>query len=102
MIPAERPGDFNQAVMELGATICKPVGPLCSACPIAHNCVAGNSVMTHVIPYKSPAKKIPHNQSVQALFVKNKQKILIPQGLEKKMLGGLWEFPEAKKEGEET
>lgn len=102
MIPAERPGDFNQAVMELGATICKPVGPLCSACPIAHNCVAGNSVMTHVIPYKSPAKKIPHHQIVTGLIVNNESKILISQRPEEKMLGGLWEFPGGKQESGET
>lgn len=102
IIPAEHPGDFNQAVMELGATICKPVRPLCSACPVARNCVAGNSAMTSVIPYKSPAKKIPHHQIVTGLIVNSESRILISQRPEDKMLGGLWEFPGGKQESGET
>jgi A/G-specific adenine glycosylase len=40
LLPRERPGDFNQALMELGATLCLPANPRCSACPLAHRCEA--------------------------------------------------------------
>src|SRR5690625_7757775 len=88
--------------MELGATICKPVRPLCSACPIARNCVVGNSVKTRMIPYKSPSKKIPHHQIVTGLIVNSASKILISQRPEEKMLGGMWECPGGKRESGAT
>lgn len=102
IIPENQPGDFNQAVMELGATVCKPANPNCSACPVSKNCVAFNSVRTHVIPYKSPAKKIPHHHIVVGLLVNNESRLLVSRRPEHKMLGGLWEFPGGKQEQEES
>lgn len=102
IIPGNQPGDFNQAVMELGATICKPVAPACSACPISKNCIASNSAKTQVIPYKSPAKKIPHHHIAVGLLVDSDARLLVSRRPEHKMLGGLWEFPGGKQEKGET
>lgn len=102
LIPDDEPGDFNQALMELGATVCTPQNPECLACPLIDECVAANSAQTDVIPYKSPAKKIPHHQIAVGLILNEKNELLIALRPNESMLGGLWEFPGGKKEKGET
>jgi A/G-specific adenine glycosylase len=101
-IPADAPADFNQAMMELGATICTPHNPDCSNCPISRDCRAVNTARTDVIPYKSPAKKVPHHTIVVGIIVDEIGKVLIARRPEKAMLGGLWEFPGGKVEKDES
>lgn len=102
LIPAENPGDFNQALMELGATICTPKKPACDNCPLSVNCIAYKSAETEIIPYKSPQKKIPQYQIGVGMITNNKGELLIALRPDDAMLGGLWEFPGGKKEeGEE-
>ena len=98
----ERPGDHNQAVMELGALICRPRRPECSRCPLAAGCTAYRTATTEQIPYKSPARRVPHHHVVVGLVVGEDGKLLIARRPEEKMLGGLWEFPGGKRrEGED-
>ncbi len=102
LIPKENPGDFNQAVMELGATICLPKNPQCRVCPLSDDCVAGNLANTDKIPYKSPAKSRPHHEIGIGIIRDDQQQVLIAKRPENAMLGGLWEFPGGKrKDGEE-
>jgi A/G-specific adenine glycosylase len=98
LIPRDRPGDFNQAVMELGATICTPKNPVCDSCPLSIDCVAYKTAKTEIIPYKSPRKKIPHHHIGVGLIKDNNAKLLIALRPDDAMLGGLWEFPGGKKE----
>ena len=98
LIPKDRPGDFNQAVMELGATICTPKNPVCDSCPLSIDCVAYKTAETEIIPYKSPRKKIPHHHIGVGLIKDNNGKLLIALRPDDAMLGGLWEFPGGKKE----
>ncbi|MDR8393189.1 A/G-specific adenine glycosylase [Aliifodinibius sp. S!AR15-10] len=102
LIDDERPGDFNQALMELGATVCAPSNPDCENCAVNAECVAYKTVKTDEIPYKSPAKKRPHHQ-IGVGIIKNKDdQVLIALRPDDAMLGGLWEFPGGKqKDGEE-
>lgn len=102
LIPADQPGDFNQAIMELGATVCTPKNPDCKLCPISLNCTAYQSARTDVIPYKSKAKKIPHHQIAVGLIVNDNAELLIALRPDNAMLGGLWEFPGGKKEQNES
>ena len=102
IIPDDQPGDFNQALMELGAILCKPTAPLCGNCPVSTHCVAYNSSKTDVIPYKSKAKKIPHYDIGVGLIVNQKNKLLIALRPNDGMLGGLWEFPGGKNENNES
>ncbi len=102
ILDEERPGDFNQAVMELGATICKPSSPDCSRCPISARCAARLSAETDSIPWKSPRGKIPHHDIGVGLIRNSEDKLLIALRPEEAMLGGLWEFPGGKRaNGEE-
>ncbi|MCH8547921.1 MAG: A/G-specific adenine glycosylase [Balneolaceae bacterium] len=98
LIPESNPGDFNQGLMELGATVCTPSSPACSDCPLQLECTVAHSVRTETIPYKSPAKKVPHHQIAVGLIVNSEGELLIALRPEDVMLGGLWEFPGGKKE----
>jgi len=102
LIPDENPGDFNQAVMELGATVCTPSRPDCDKCPLSVDCVAYQTVQTDSIPYKSPAKKVPHHHIGVGLIVNQKSELLISLRPNDAMLGGLWEFPGGKQENNES
>lgn len=103
LVPGSRPGDFNQAIMELGATVCTPVNPDCENCPVSANCVAFKTARTESLPYKSSAKKIPHHQIGVGIIVDPQTgELLIARRPENAMLGGLWEFPGGKqKKGEQ-
>lgn len=102
LIPESEPGNFNQAVMELGATVCKPTSPLCTKCPLSAQCIANQTVQTDTIPYKSPAKKIPHHTIAVGLIVNKQGELLIALRPNDAMLGGLWEFPGGKKKKKES
>ncbi len=102
LISNEHPADFNQGMMEIGATICKPTNPDCNNCPISFDCIAFKTVKTDVIPYKSPAKKKPHKHIGVGIIQRDDGKVLIALRPEDVMLGGLWEFPGGKQEKGET
>jgi A/G-specific adenine glycosylase len=56
LVPVERAGDFNQALMELGALVCRPDDPLCERCPLLRECVAGNSPDPTALPEIPPGR----------------------------------------------
>lgn len=101
LLDNSRPGDFNQALMELGATVCTPSNPDCDKCPINADCVAYSTLKTDSIPYKSPAKKRPHHH-IGVGIIKAEDEVLIALRPEDAMLGGLWEFPGGKQKDGET
>ena len=102
LISNERPGDFNQAVMELGALVCTPSSPDCEICPLREDCVAYKTVKTEEIPYKSKKKKRPHKQIGVGIILNDNDEVLIALRPNDAMLGGLWEFPGGKQEDGET
>lgn len=102
LIDPDRPGDFNQAMMELGATVCVPSSPDCGRCPIADGCEAYKTLKTDKIPYKSPAGKKPHHQIGVGIIQNNRDEVLIALRPDNVMLGGLWEFPGGKQKHDET
>ncbi|MEK6557499.1 MAG: A/G-specific adenine glycosylase, partial [Candidatus Margulisiibacteriota bacterium] len=101
IIVCHPPSDFNQAIMELGAIVCKPKKPLCEQCPLVEECFAKKNKVTEQLPFRSKATKIPHYE-VGAALIWDKGAVLITQRPEDKMLGGLWEFPGGKQEKDET
>ena len=101
LLDQERPGDFNQALMELGATVCTPRQPQCNICPVREVCRAYKTAQTSSIPYKSPAKKKPHHHIGVGIVQNDNDELLIALRPEEAMLGGLWEFPGGKQKEDE-
>ena len=93
IMPEKRSGDFNQALMDLGATICKPNGsPLCTECPLNHSCVAFKQGLTDELPVKSSKKPRKIEEKTVFLFSCNGEYAL-HQRDSKGFLANLWEFP---------
>ncbi len=95
------PGDFNQAMMELGALVCRPRRAVCAACPLAAECVALARDRVAVLPAGKPRRTVPHQRVVVGL-VRRGDTVLIARRGERQMLAGLWEFPGGKVEPGET
>jgi A/G-specific adenine glycosylase len=96
-LPAGRAGDYNQALMDLGATICTPKNPECPGCPAVDHCQAYRLGIQEDRPVRKPKMAIPHH-TVTAAVLQRDDCVLIAQRPEKGLLGGLWEFPGGKKE----
>lgn len=93
IIPKGRAGDYNQALMELGATVCIPNGkPLCEKCPVAHLCCAFRSETWSQIPVK-PAKKARKIEERTVFLLEQEGRFLLHKRLKKGLLSGMWEFP---------
>jgi len=101
VLPPRKPGRFNEALMELGALVCRPRNPACGHCPLREACLAFLRGDSEKLPVKTPHKKIPHYQVTAAVIRKGK-KILITRRPEKGLLGGLWEFPGGKQKPGES
>lgn len=100
VIPRANPGRYNEAVMELGATVCTPVGPDCATCPLSAVCDAARTGRQADFPRSAPRLKIPHHDIAVGLIIRDGS-ILIQQRAPDAMLGGLWEFPGGKRQENE-
>ncbi|MFP4250634.1 MAG: A/G-specific adenine glycosylase [Armatimonadota bacterium] len=94
-VPEDRPGDFNQALMELGALICVPGRPGCLICPLAELCEARRRGLQDTIP---PPTSRPVRQitAVAGVIRSSDARVLIARRPPDGQWGGLWEFPNAR------
>ena len=89
--PADRPGDFNQALMELGALVCLPNGaPLCGQCPLAALCRGRAAGRAEQLPVK-PAKKPKPELAFTVAVVQGPKGVLLQKRPERGLLAGLWQ-----------
>lgn len=91
----------NQALMDLGASVCTPRSPKCDDCPAAHHCLARRRGTVDRRPPPRPRPALPHHDIGAAIVWKGGQ-VLISRRPTEGLLGGLWEFPGGKVEAGET
>ena len=104
LVDPERPGDFNEAMMELGATVCTPRSPGCGGCPVRGWCRARAVGTVAERPARRPRKRVPHMAYVTAVVVGR-----LPEGIvtllrkrpDSGLLAGMWEFPSLELAGDE-
>ena len=94
-LPKGKAGDFNQALMDLGATICIPKNPRCDVCPLGDLCVSGENGTQELRPVRKPKKDVPHYIHAAGVIIEG-SKVLLVQRPSKGLLGGMWEFPNGR------
>lgn len=94
LVPGERPGDLNQALMELGATICTPRSPRCGECPIRPHCAAARAGTQRERPLPRRRRPLPHEPTAVGV-VAREGRLLIARRRVDARLGGMWELPAA-------
>jgi A/G-specific adenine glycosylase len=99
VLPIKRAGDFNQALMEMGALVCRSKEPVCTVCPLKKFCKAYSLGVQEIIP--TPQKKVITDIQAVIGIIENKGKYFIQKRPSTGLLADLWEFPGGKiKEGE--
>ena len=101
LLDPARPGDWNQAMMDLGATVCVPRAPRCLACPVEAHCRGRAAGRAERLPVKAKKAPIPH-VDVAAGIVWKGGRVLVARRPAEGLLGGLWEFPGGKRDPGET
>jgi A/G-specific adenine glycosylase len=101
VISKKYPGDFNQAIMDLGATVCTAQKPKCQICPVQKECKAFLRNKAYLFPKLEKKIERPHYKIAVGIIWKGNQ-LLISKRLPTGMLAGLWEFPGGKIEPQET
>jgi len=99
LIPKGFSNPFNQALMDLGSILCTPKEPECDRCPLHHFCKGRASGKPERYPAKMLKRTIPHRESI-SVVIKKDGKVLLNQRPPVGLLGGLWEFPNWRIEGE--
>lgn len=91
--PAKRPGDYAQAIMDLGATICTPTKPKCILCPLTQDCAALKAGDAETYPRKAPKAERPQRYGVCFAMIDKQGRIALERRPEKGLLGGMMQVP---------
>ena len=102
LLPAQAPGDFNQALMELGATVCAPRKPRCRACPLAAHCLALERGLVERLP-ELPARLKPTQVHMVAAIAMRAGRVLVTRAAaDAPRWAGMWLFPNTEVATRET
>jgi A/G-specific adenine glycosylase len=94
LLDRDRPGDFNQAMMELGATVCLPRVPLCGQCPVARSCAARAEGRERMLPVKLKKNSTRDVMLELILLEQDEAVFLVQRDAGDRRLAGFWELPE--------
>ena len=97
LLDREHPGDWNQALMELGATVCLPRKPACPACPLRRQCLARAQDLVEELP-EGRSRRAPVAVTVAAALVEKNGRVLLVRRPEGPLLGRIWELPQTSLE----
>ncbi|NOT86153.1 MAG: A/G-specific adenine glycosylase [Methylococcaceae bacterium] len=92
--PKQRCADFNQALMDLGSSLCSRSKPQCGLCPLQGDCRAFQAGQTAQYPKSKPKKSLPERESYFLMLSNASQEILLEKRPAKGLWGGLWAFPQ--------
>ena len=96
-LPADRPGVFNQALMDLGSAVCLPgAAPRCQDCPLAHLCAAKAAGTQALLPVRAPKKAKRIEEKTVFLLRREDGRVALRRREETGLLAGLWEYPNAR------
>jgi A/G-specific adenine glycosylase len=98
-LPKGYAGDYNQALMDLGSLICVPKNPRCLICPVMRLCKARQNGTQNERPVMSPKKDIPYYVHAAGVIIQ-RGKVLLAQRPSTGLLGGMWEFPNGRVNGD--
>lgn len=101
VLPAGRAGDFNQALMDLGSTICRPRNPDCDRCPVAARCEAFAHGEVDRYPVRAKKRRAPERDGAAAVYRRTDGRVLLARRPPHGLFGGLYELPWALCEGDE-
>jgi A/G-specific adenine glycosylase len=102
LLPAKRAGDFNQALMELGALICTPTSPACGQCPVEAACVACKLGLQEQLPVRTPALPAVTVDEVAVVVRRGLRVLVVQRPDDAGRWASFWEFPHASLEPGET
>ncbi len=94
LTPADQAAAYTQAIMDLGATLCTPKQPACERCPVAQGCQAKRLGLARQLPTPKPKKKLPEQQRLFLLLIKEPRQLLLQKRPQQGIWGGLWSLPE--------
>jgi A/G-specific adenine glycosylase len=98
-LPKGDAGDYNQALMDLDATICIPKTPRCLVCPLMKPCQARQNGTQNLRPVKSPKKAVLHHIHAAGVVLRDDGSVLLARRPSEGLLGGMWEFPNGRVTG---
>ncbi len=101
LLDRKESGLFNQAMMELGATVCRPQSPTCLVCPVNQFCEAFQTARQDQFPHKRKTKPTPEHHMAAGVIYKGTEVLIVQRPLDG-LLGGLWEFPNGQLSENET
>jgi A/G-specific adenine glycosylase len=93
LVDPDSPGDFNQALMELGATICTPGDARCGRCPVKAWCAAAEAGTVAERPVRRPRREVPRLVEAVAVVLDPASRVLLRKRPPDGLLGGMWECP---------
>jgi A/G-specific adenine glycosylase len=102
LIPEHAPGDFNQSLMELGATVCTPRNPRCAACPVANHCRALAQDLVDVLPELPARAKATPVHMVAAIASRGGRVLVTKLRADATRWAGMWQFPNTEVGASET
>jgi len=94
LTPEKNCASFNQAMMDMGATLCTRSNPQCHRCPLSESCLAYKNNAQHLYPFKKPSKKIPTKQQTFLFITNENNQVLLLQRPPAGIWGSLWCLPE--------